>query len=210
MNQSAMDVLQLLRLHWDHYCTWLPVESNQKIDNQTQILALDTSEGQLRDIISLMIVQCCGRTKAKLRNTCLSRKSILAGLGISPPNTDREHADRLRKQNSPSQSTNVSLEEGDFKSELHEELSAVSDLDAFSLLDVEDPEHQSWDFLSTFGVTVKLAIHDLVARLRQLVKTHATKDQVALLYDHIQPCAAEEDIRFIRCTYWRNRSIKLC
>lgn len=210
MDHCAMSVLQLLRLHWDHYRIWILTDGSRKADDEGSANA-ETSQGRLRDTVSSMMVSCRGSSMAKLRDTCLAPRSVLVGLGICDLGSNSESMLISGSADLASQAAGLQSNQEDAVDNLAEEFlsssrlrqhtSGMTDHDSFSLLAVDDPEEQSWNFLETFGVTVQLTIHNTIGRLKQLVKTNAKKEQVTLLYDQIQFYAGKEDMSFIRCVY---------
>lgn len=199
-NCPALDVLQLLKVHWQYYRQWIVTEENQNAEVEPENTHHETPQSKIRAFLSLMNVQCYGSSSTRLHQTYLPRSTILQALEIpygelksntSEPNCEcgpnnEETTDQLAK----SEQLEAHLPQKD------EYLEAPSSF--FPLLDVPDPEEYGWDFLEDLGVVIKVRAKDLIARLQQLRGPESTQEPISRIYQRIQAGANEEDMGLIK------------
>lgn len=128
------------------------------------ILTREHGQDSIMSALSVLHVSCRFGTSAPLKYTFLPRAAVISGLQLS----NIQHGHQTGYNTNPNSS--------------------------IPLLDVPDPEDSEWDFLKKLGVTIDVSIKGIIARLRQLQRTGASKAQVASLYDLIQSSVKEEDI----------------
>ncbi|RSL52544.1 hypothetical protein CEP54_010861 [Fusarium duplospermum] len=74
----------------------------------------------------------------------------------------------------------------------------------YPLLDISDPEDNSWDFLQNFDVVAELKPVHFINRLLDLRRTEPTRADVSVLYEQIVTCAEDSQLGIIRKSFEEN------
>jgi len=164
LERASVDVLQLVRNHWETYRKWFisPLEKGPNAAGGIQSSAYEeepaeeTPHSRTREALSSMQVRCRGGNTVELNQTYLPREGVLAALNIS------ESGDSLASAKSP-----------------------------FALLDIPEPESTTWDVLQNFGVQVKVRAKHLIQCLERIKRSPVdgtTKAQVSAVYERMEKC----------------------
>ncbi|KAI0869992.1 hypothetical protein GGS24DRAFT_129333 [Hypoxylon argillaceum] len=206
---DAGDLLQMLRANWTYYCRWIVPETSQDADIKVQLNAatsiinnsstrpsdlytINEEEVPLRKeltrLFSDMTVTCLDGF-AKLRQTCLPRRSVLLDLNVSsskkkgrvsPSGRELSGATELWQTANPAKRAHL------------EESASL-----FPVLEIPEPEDPAWDFLKHFGVIVKVTAKELIARLESL-RERPIPSRISRIYEQIQACASDDDKDFLQ------------
>lgn len=181
---SYSTVLLVLRHHWEQYSQWIVSENSNNhryLGENTQQKNIQTL---LRSMFSSMDVKCLGGITCPLGQTYLPRKSMLMERDIGIP----------KPQDSPP--SNREIVEDSFEDSNAMALPKTSR--GLPFLDIPDPDHDQWNILEHFGVTIKVEVSMVINHLWLLSGSQTTIQRVSKLYDKIEQFEGYDNFNRIR------------
>jgi hypothetical protein len=181
---SYSTVLLILRHHWGQYSQWIVPANSNNYRYSGENAQQEKTQTMLRGIFSSMDVKCLGGITCPLGQTYLPRKSMLMESDIGTP----------KPRDIPPSNREI-VEDG------------VEDSNATTLpetsrglpfLDIPDPDHDQWDVLEHFGVTIKVDVSIFINRLWILSGSQTMIQLVSELYDKIEQFACYDNFNSIR------------
>ncbi|KAK3897311.1 hypothetical protein C8A05DRAFT_48025 [Staphylotrichum tortipilum] len=169
-NLPAIDVLQLVRANWGHYCAW--IVSRARMPGKRPVT--DGPHERVKAAFACMQVKLPDGRQVRLDQTCLPRKNVLAAFGLvyTPAKGVTSAKGDATIPGTVATATPTPND--------------TSNAPKLDVLSVPEPDSADWDILEHFNVVVRVEVKDLVRRLGQLRKGSPTKEAVAVVYERIE------------------------